>query len=293
MSAVTAPARPARPVSQRWIGGRGAVNALLLGAGALAVYPYLVMLAGGFKTAGELTTNPGGAPSHPTVGNFRHLFSGSTGSTMWRALLNSVIVTVPFTALTVLLCAMAGYAFAKYTFHGRNLIFGLLIASMLVPVEVNIPTLYIMFTKINWLDSYQVQIIPGTASVLGMFMVRQYMRGLPDEVLEAARVDGAGHWRIFWRIALPMAAPVLGAVAVLTFVLKWSDYLWPLIMVSSPKYQPIMVALPALSTSASGFIVSYELLLAGSLIITVPLLVVFLRFQNALMNGTAAGAVRG
>lgn len=282
-----------RPVGQRWIGGRGAVNVLLLGTAALAIYPYLVMLAGGFKTAGELTTNPGGVPAHPTADNFRHLFTGTTGATMWRALLNSVIVTVPFTALTVVLCAMAGYAFAKYRFRGRNLIFGLLIASMLVPVEVNIPTLYIIFARINWLDSYQVQIIPGTASVLGMFMVRQYMRGLPDEVLEAARVDGAGHWRIFWRIAMPMSAPVLGAVAVLTFVLKWSDYLWPLIMVNSPNYEPIMVALPALSTSASGFIVNYELLLAGSLVITLPLLIVFLRFQDALMTGTAAGAVRG
>lgn len=284
---------PARAVGQRWIGGRGAINVLLLGTAALAIYPYVVMLAGGFKTAGELTTNPGGIPAHPTVRNFRQLFSGSTGSTMWRALLNSVIVTVPFTALSVVLCAMAGYAFAKYRFHGRNMIFGLMIASMLVPVEVNIPTLYIMFARIHWLDSYQVQIIPGTASVLGMFMVRQYMRGLPDEVLEAARVDGAGHWRIFWRIAMPMSAPVLGAVAVLTFVLKWSDYLWPLIMVNSPKYQPIMVALPALSTSASGFVVNYELLLAGSLVITLPLLIVFLRFQDALMTGTAAGAVRG
>ena len=280
-------------MSGRWIGGKGALNALLIGAALLALYPYLVMAFGGFKSAAELTSNPGGPPTHLTVGNFTTLFSGATGQVMWRSLLNSVIVTVPFTALTVVLCGMAGYAFAKYRFRGRGLLFGLLIASMLVPTEVNIPALYLLFARIDWLNTYQVQILPGTASVLGMFMARQYMRGIPDEVIDAARIDGSGHWHTFWRIALPMSTPVLGAIAVLSFVLKWSDYLWPAVMVNSQQRQPVMVTLPELSTSASGFIVQYEILLAGSLVITVPLLLLFLRFQKTLMNGTTAGAVRG
>jgi ABC-type glycerol-3-phosphate transport system permease component len=271
----------------------GPANALLLAVAALAIYPYLVMIFGGLKSSGELSTNPGGAPERPTISNFHDLFSGETGSTMWRALMNTFIVTIPFTALTVLLCAMAGYAFAKYRFAGRNLIFGLLIASMLIPTEVNIPTLYILFSHIGWLNSYQVQIFPGTASVLGMFMARQYMRDLPDEVLEAASIDGAGHWQRFWKVAVPMSLPILGAIAVLMFVFKWSDYLWPLVMVTDPKHQPIMVALPNLTTSQSGFIVRYELLLAGCLVITLPLLALFLRFQDTLMRGTTAGAVRG
>ena len=288
---MTTMSRPA--MSGRWIGGKGALNALLIGAAVLALYPYLVMAFGGFKSAAELTSNPGGPPTHPTAGNFTTLFSGATGQVMWRSLLNSVIVTVPFTALTVVLCGMAGYAFAKYRFRGRGLLFGLLIASMLVPTEVNIPALYLLFARIDWLNTYQVQILPGTASVLGMFMARQYMRGIPDEVLDAARIDGSGHWHTFWRIALPMSTPVLGAIAVLSFVLKWSDYLWPTVMVNSQQRQPVMVTLPALSTTASGFIVQYEILLAGSLVITVPLLLVFLRFQKTLISGTTAGAVRG
>jgi ABC-type glycerol-3-phosphate transport system permease component len=269
------------------------VNAFLIGVCLLAVYPYLVMVFGGLKTAGELTSNPGGIPHHPTITNFKDLFTGQTGAIAWRALANSFIVTIPFTALTVLLSAMAGYAFAKYRFPGRNLLFALLIASMLVPTEVNIPTLYVMFSRIGWLNTYQVQIFPGTASVLGMFMARQYMLTIPDEILEAANVDGAGHWRRFWRFVVPLSAPVLGAIAVLTFVFKWSDYLWPLVMVTDPKHQPIMVALPTLSTTQSGFIVLYELLLAGCVVITVPLLLIFLRFQDTLMRGTVAGAVRG
>ena len=270
-----------------------AVNALLLGVGVLAVYPFFVMAFGGFKSAGELTTNPSGVPAHPTLSNFSDLFSGQTGSIMLRSLLNTFIVTIPYTALVVLFSAMAGYAFAKYRFRGQNVIFGLLIASMLVPPEVNIPALYIMFSRIHWLNTYQVQIVPGTASVLGMFMARQYMRTIPDEILEAANVDGAGHWQRFWRFAVPMSAPVLGAIAVLTFVFKFSDYLWPLVMVTVTKYQPIMVALPNLATSQNGFIVEYQLVLAGCLVVTIPMFWFFLRFQNALMRGTTAGAVRG
>jgi ABC-type glycerol-3-phosphate transport system permease component len=269
------------------------VNLFLLGIAVLAIYPFLVMAFGGFKSAGELTTNPSGPPVHPTAANFNDLFSGSVGSIMWRALLNTFIVTIPYTVLVVVFSAMAGYAFAKYTFRGQRVIFGLLIASMLVPTEVNIPALYIMFSRIHWLNTYQVQIIPGTASVLGMFMARQYMQTIPDEVLEAASVDGAGHWGRFWRFVVPMSTPVLGAIAVLTFVFKFTDYLWPLIMVTVPKYQPIMVALPDFATSQTGFIVEYQLVLAGCLVVTVPMLLVFLRFQNALMRGTTAGAVRG
>ncbi|MGH1524201.1 carbohydrate ABC transporter permease [Leifsonia sp. L25] len=294
MTTITRPSTGRRPSrSSRWLGARGAVNIVLVGFAILAVYPFAVMAFGGFKSPGELTSNPGGLPQSPTFANFIALFTGATGAQMWRALFNSVIVAIPFTALTVLLCAMAGYAFARYKFRGRGVLFAILIASMLVPAEVNIPSLYLFFAQIDWLNSYQVQILPGTASVLGMFMARQFMAGIPGEVLEAARVDGAGHWRTFWQVALPMSTPVLGAIAVLTFVAKWSEYLWPRIMVSDPDYQPVMVLLPALSTGADGYIVHYEILLAGALVITLPLLLIFLRYQDKLMAGTTAGAVRG
>jgi ABC-type glycerol-3-phosphate transport system permease component len=288
MTGMAAKTRP-----NRRIGPRTALNVVLIAASLLAVYPFLVMLFGSLKSPREITTNPGGIPLEPTLDNFAQLFTGEAGALMWRSVFNSILVTIPFTAITVLLCAMAGYAFAKYRFRGRNVIFAVLLASMLVPAEVNIPALYLFFSQIDWLNTYQVQIFPGTASVLGMFMARQYMTGVPDEVLEAARIDGAGHWRTFWTIAMPMSAPILGAIAVLTFVAKWSDYLWPKVMVSDPSLQPAMVVLPSLSTGISGFIVHYEILLAGALVITIPLLAVFLRFQDKLINGTTAGAVRG
>jgi len=285
-------ARPAA-ASNRWTTKKGVVNLFLFAVGALAVYPFLVMAFSGFKTGGELSLNPAGVPMRPTLGNFTILFTGRVGALMWRSLLNSVIITVPFVALTVLFCALAGYAFAKYEFRGKNLLFGLLIASMLVPAEVNLPILYIAFSKIGWLNTYQVQILPGTASVLGMFMARQFMSGLPTEVLEAARLDGAGHWRTFWQVAMPMSTPVLGAIAILMAVSKWSDYVWPRVLINKPAFQPVMVLLPQLSTATGGFIVLYEVLLAGATVITLPILLVFLRFQDQLMTGTAVGAVKG
>ncbi len=274
-------------------GSKCLVNLVLVIFAVASLYPFFAMAFGAFKSPGELSINPGGIPVHPTVANFVTLFSDATGAEVWRSLLNSVIVTVPFTLITVLVCTMAGFAFTRYKFRGNKVLFALLVASMLVPVEVNIPSMYIGFAQIGWLNTYQVQILPGTASVLGMFLTRQYMAGLPGEVFEAARMDGAGHWRTFWRIALPMSTPVISAVAVFTFVTKWSDYLWPRIMVTDPNYQPIMALLPSVSTSATGNLISYQLLLAGALVVTIPLLIVFLRFQNQLMNGTTAGAVRG
>jgi len=277
----------------RWTSKKGVVNLFLFGIAFLAVYPFFVMAFDGFKTGGELTKNPAGVPLAPTLANYQMLFTGPTGAQMWRSLLNSVIITIPFTLLTVLFCSLAGYAFAKYEFRGKNIIFALLIASMLVPAEVNLPILYIAFSKIGWLNSYQVQILPGTASVLGMFMARQFMSTLPTEVLEAARIDGAGHWRTFWQVALPMSTPVLGAIAILMAISKWSDYVWPRVLINKPEFMPVMVALPQLSTATGGFIVLYEILLAGATIITLPILLVFLRFQDKLMTGATVGAVKG
>lgn len=268
-------------------------NLLLVLACVMSLYPFAVMLFGSFKAPGEITTNPGGIPQAPTGANYQDLLFGSQAGTVWRGLLNSVIVVVPATLLTVVLAGMAGYAFARFNFRGKNVLFGMLIASMLVPLEVNIPTLYLMFSKIGWLNSYQALILPGSASVLYMFMARQFMEGLPEAVFDAARVDGAGHARTFFQVALPMSTPVLGAIGVLSFVSKWSEYVWPRIANNDPEYQTIMVLLPSISMSqASTFLIRPEALMAGAVLVTVPLVVVFLLFQDKIMNGVTAGAVR-
>lgn len=273
--------------------GAVVLNVLIVVASAAAVYPFLLMVFGSLKSMAELASNSAGLPTPATLANFRDLTVGFAGDTMVRGFLNSVFVTTVHTALTVLVAAMAGYAFAKYRFPGRQLVFSLLIASMLIPAEVNTPPLYLMFARIDWLDTYWVLIIPGIANVLMMFLVRQFMVAMPDELLEAARVDGAGHWQVFRHVALPLSAPVLGAVAVFTFVAKWTEYLWPQTMMRSPELQPVMVLLPTLNRSQSTFIVPQELILAGCVIVTVPLMAVFLRYRDKLMSGGLAGAVKG
>jgi ABC-type glycerol-3-phosphate transport system permease component len=276
-----------------WTTKTGVVNLFLLGIVGLALYPFLLMAVGGLKTRPELAINPAGLPANPTFENYWGLIVGEAGAQLRRSLFNSAFVTIAYTLITVLFCTLAGYAFAKYEFRGRNAVFALLIGSMLLPAEVNLPSLYLMFSKIGWLNSYQVQILPGTANVLGMFMARQYMMGLPNEVLDAARVDGAGHWRVFWRVALPMSAPVCGAIGILMAVGKWADYLMPRVLVNDLDYAPVMVALPQISAGPDGsYMIQYHLMLAGATLITLPILLVFLKFQETLMTGTTAGAVK-
>jgi ABC-type glycerol-3-phosphate transport system permease component len=170
--------------------------------------------------------------------------------------------------------------------------FMVLLATMMVPGELAIPPLYIMFSRIGWLNSYAVQIFPGIASVFAMFMLRQYMISIPDALIEAAKMDGARHWRIFWSIIVPVSSPVIGALAILTFLHKWNDFLWPLIMINKPKFMPIMVILPTLNEKDSVWSIPWELIMTGCVVVTLPLIFVFLRFQDKFMSSVTMGAVK-
>jgi ABC-type glycerol-3-phosphate transport system permease component len=270
-----------------------AINGLLFAVAAVILYPFALMVFGSLKSAADLAQNPLGLPSPVTVQNYLDLASGYTGGFMIRGLINSVAITFSNTALTVFVSALAAYAFAKLRFPGRELLFAALLASMLIPVEVNIPPLYILFARIGWLNTYQVQILPSIANVFVMFFMRQYMQSLPNEILESARLDGAGQWTIFRRIVVPLSAPVIGAGFILVFLGKFTEYLWPQIMVSSSALQPIFVLIPTLSRGPNSFIIPYELVLAAAVVVTIPMIVPFIRYRRQLMSGTIAGGVRG
>ncbi|TDF94827.1 carbohydrate ABC transporter permease [Paenibacillus piri] len=267
------------------------LNALLIGVVVFSVYPILIMLLGSLKTAEELSANPAGLPFDPTFNNYWRLLNYN-GHTIVRAFFNSLYVSTAHTVLTIFISAMAAFAFAKYRFAGKNAIFLALLATMMVPGELSIPPLYIMFSRIGWLNSYAVQIFPGIASVFAMFMLRQYMISIPDALLEAAKMDGAKHWRIFTSIMLPVSAPVIGALSILTFLHKWNDFLWPLIMVNKPKFMPIMVILPTLNEKDSVWSIPWELIMTGCVVVTLPLILVFLRYQDKFMSSVTIGAVK-
>jgi ABC-type glycerol-3-phosphate transport system permease component len=188
--------------------------------------------------------------------------------------------------------AMAAYAFTKYKFVGRDVIFTLLMLTLMVPSQITIPPLYLIFAKIGWLNTLEVQIVPSITSVFGLFMVRQYMQSIPNELLEAARIDGAGHWQVFWMVMLPVSAPILGAFAILHFLGVWNSYLWPLLVANDPSVQPIMVTLPNMTDPNIGFLPVWGTIMAGCTLATLPILVVFIIFQDRFMASAVVGAVK-
>ncbi len=268
------------------------VHLILLVVVAASLYPFALMLSNSFKSNTEVLQNPAGLPELFTIESYRQLFSYE-GNQVMRSFFNSVFISTVSTVLAVILAGMAAFAFAKLTFKGRDPIFAILLATMMVPWEVTLPPLYIMFARIGWLNSYQVQILPSVASVFGLFMIRQYMLSIPGELLEAARLDGANVWQQMWQIVMPLSTPVLGAFAILNFINRWNDYLWPLIVVTDPAYRPIMAMLPTIKDPFVGFFTPWGMVMAGCVLVTIPLITVFLIFQDKFMSGVVIGATKG
>jgi ABC-type glycerol-3-phosphate transport system permease component len=256
----------------------------------LSLYPFVMMILNSFKSDSEILANPSALPHQWTLSSYQSVLISQGG--LLRNFINGVIISVTSTAIAVVITSMAAFAFAKYQFAGRNVIFTLLMLTLMVPSQITIPPLYIMFSQIHWINTLQVQIVPTITSVFGLFMIRQYMIGIPNELLEAARIDGANHWQVFWRIMLPVSAPILGAFAILHFLGVWNAYLWPLIVANDPSAQPIMVSLPNLTDPTIGYLPVWGTIMAGCVLATLPILIVFVIFQDRFMASAVVGAVR-
>ncbi|NSW91285.1 MAG: carbohydrate ABC transporter permease [Firmicutes bacterium] len=257
----------------------------------ICLYPLFIMVAGSFKSAGELASNPAGFPSVVSFINYTRLMNFNAGI-ITRTFFNSIYISCTYTLISLLLSSLAAFAFAKYEFRLKEAIFIGILITMMIPGELLMPPLYLMFSKIRWLNTYKVLILPGTANVFALFMLRQYISQIPNSLLEAARMDGAGHLCLYKNIIVPVASPALGALAILVFLGKWNDYLYPKIMIMNEKYLPIMVMLPILSEKHSIFSIPWELVLTGCVIVTTPLIVIFLLFQEKFMSSVAIGAVK-
>lgn len=267
-------------------------HVLIILAVFLAMYPIFVMVSGAFKSAQELNYNVAGFPKAFTLENYTRLLNYNSGIIL-RTYLNSVFIASCYTLLTLAVTSLAGFSFAKYRFRGRDSLFVLLLITMMVPMELNMTPLYLIFSKLKWLNTYQVQIIPGVANVFALFMMRQHMHSIPDVLLDAGRIDGAGEFKLFLNIVLPASKPALGALAILQFLSKWNDFLYPKIMITKAKLMPIMVILPTLNEIDSARSVPWELVLSGCTMVTVPLIVVFLLFQDKFLSSVTLGAVKG
>ena len=261
--------------------------AFLLIAGLVWIIPMVWMFSLSL-TPNEIlqrsTTNI--LPVEPTLDNFAGVFQ--VGLTP-RWLLNSVVVTGVTTVLTVLLSAMAGYAFARIPFRGKRIAFPLVLAGLMVPREAMFVPLFLMFAEADAHNTYEALALPRIAAPLGVFIMTAFMAAIPREIEEAAVVDGAGRWRIFWRIMLPMSVPALTALAIFTFVLTWNDYLWPLVSATNREMFTITTGLASLQ---GNFAQATELgsLMARGVIASLPLLILFLVFQRQLIRGISIGS---
>lgn len=264
------------------------VNALLIAFAVFSLAPLLWMLSVSFMPAGEASALPPPLlPSAPTLDNYRLLFSRMG---IGRYALNSVWIALLVTALSLLFNTLAGYAFAKLAFRGRERLFQTLLGALVIPAQVAMMPLFLLLKEMGLVNSLGGVVVPAMASVFGIFLVRQYTRGIPDELIEAARIDGAGEFRIFWQIVLPLLKPVLVTLATFTFLGSWNDFMWPLIVLSDSGLHTLPVAL---SNLAREHVQDSELMMAGSVLTVLPVLLLFLALQRYYLQGLLLGSVKG
>jgi multiple sugar transport system permease protein len=266
---------------------RAVVNGLLLAGMLIALVPMLWMVSASFMQTGEASTYPPHfLPRAPTLEHYRALF---TRLDLGRYALNSAFVAIVVTLISLFINAAAGYAFAKLRFRGRDRTFRLLATGLVIPVQVSMLPLFLLLKSLHLVNTYAGVIIPTLASIFGIFLVRQYALSIPDDLLDAARVDGAGEWRIFRSIVLPVIRPVLATLSIWTFLASWNDFMWPLIVLSDERRYTLPVALAGLLGEHAQDV---ELMMSGAVLTVLPVLVVFLMLQRYYVEGVTAGSVK-
>lgn len=264
------------------------VNGALAACAALALFPLLWMLAVSFMQPGAANALPPPLwPREPTLHNYRELFA-SAG--MGRYFANSLFVSGAITLLSLACNTLAGYAFAKLRFAGRERLFGVLIGALVIPAQVAMLPLFLLLKYVGLVNTFASVIVPAGASVFGIFLVREFARGVPGELLEAARVDGAGEFRIFAQVILPLLKPVLVTLAVFTFLAAWNDFMWPLIALTGQGHYTLPVGLASLSRE---HVQDSGLMMAGAVVTVVPVLLLFLALQRYYLRGLLLGSVKG
>jgi multiple sugar transport system permease protein len=268
--------------------GRAVRLALIVLLAVFALFPLLWMLSVSFMSPGEASRFPPPLwPAAPSLSAYRALFE-TTG--IGRYFLNSLLVATLGTMLSLVFNATAGYAFAKLRFKGRDRIFQLLIAALVIPAQVTMLPLFLMLKEIGLINSFAGVLVPVATSIFGIFLVRQYALSIPDELLEAARVDGAGEGRIFLQIVVPVLTPILITLALFTFLAVWNDFMWPLIVLTDQDHYTLPVALAALSRE---HVQDNEMMMAGSVLTILPVLALFIVLQRYYLQGLLAGSVKG
>jgi multiple sugar transport system permease protein len=260
---------------------------LIIGA-LLALLPMVWMVSASLMPSGEASSFPPHFfPSRVTFSHYTDLF---TRLSLGRYLINSAFIAIVVTVASLAINSMAGYAFAKLRFRGRENLFRVLSAALVLPTQVAMLPLFLLLKNMGLINTYWGVIIPGLSSIFGIFLVRQYALAIPGEMLDAARVDGASELRIFWSIVVPGIVPILATLSIWTFLATWNDFMWPLIVLSDESHYTLPVALANL---AGEHVQDTELMMAGSVITIIPVMLVFLFLQRYYIQGVMAGSVKG
>jgi multiple sugar transport system permease protein len=266
--------------------GRTIVWALLLLGGVLMVMPFVYMLSTSLKENAEVY-QLSLLPRSPTLANYRRLTAAS-GFPRW--FLNSLVIAVLTTLSVLVFDSLVGYTLAKFRFRGRRLVFLAILSTLMVPTEMLVLPWYVMSKNLGWLDTYWGIMFPGMMTGFGTFLMKQFFESVPDELLEAARVDGLGEFGIWWRIAMPLVGPALSALAIFTFLGNWTAFLWPLISTTNRDLYTLPVGLASFSGE---FQREWEMVMAGASVATLPMLLVFILLQKYIVRGVMLTGLKG
>ncbi|OJV59645.1 MAG: ABC transporter permease [Cellulomonas sp. 73-145] len=282
-----APARGARRGRGRFT-ARTALYVVLVLLAALIVLPLVWMLVTSFKTDADAIRNPYSLPSPLSVDAYRTLSGGQQPILLW--LWNSLAAATIQTVLIVATASLGAYALARMEFAGKKVVFGLIVSTLLVPPVVFLIPNYLIVQNLGWLDTIFAITVPGAAGAFGIFFLRQFFVGLPVEIEEAARIDGAGDLRIFLQVVLPLARPALATLAVLSFLNNWNDFLWPVYVLLSPERMTLQ---PGLSMLQGAYRTHFAIVMAGAVIASVPVLLLFAIAQRQIVDSVTGAAVKG
>jgi multiple sugar transport system permease protein len=277
-----------RPQSGERITGSQWLLLIVMGVLALLfVMPLILMLSSAFKPVAEITRVPPTLlPEKPTLDAFRTVLRDAPYAAWYR---NSLLVSGGVTLFCIVTSALGGYIFAKFEFPGKKIIFSLILATMMIPFPVLLIPQYLIANWLGLLNTLWALILPGVVSAFGIFLMRQFISGIPNDLIEAARLDGASEWSIFARIVVPLVKPAIAAVGIFTFLTSWNDYLWPLVAINDTERATLPLALGFFSTSHS---TRYDLVMAASAMAVVPVLIVFLVFQRQIVKALVLAGMK-
>ncbi|GAA5087804.1 carbohydrate ABC transporter permease [Microbacterium yannicii] len=289
----TAPTTPRRRVKRKtwqtviWF-------IVLIAVTAIVLYPLLWLFLSTFKPNSEFGQNPGLIPENPTFANYLKVADGIAGVPMWRFFLNSFIIAASSVVGVLISSSLAAYAFARIQFKGLGILFAAMIGTLLLPFHVVIIPQYILFNNLGWVDTFIPLILPKflATEAFFVFLLVQFIRQMPRDMDEAARIDGAGHIRIFWSIMLPLIKPALITCSIFAFIWAWNDFLGPLLYLTSPENYPLPIALRLYNDASSGG-ADYGATVTASFVALLPVLLFFLVFQRFLVDGVATQGLKG